>query len=119
MNCRYSKFSEQVEERGYRKLYCKIDNEICPFQYPCDIIKNWKNIDDVESKCSMFKKEVEKSNYLLGRYKVMFEMNGILAIKIPEIDQTREIKNPLDYVPEYVELVEVDNEYYIKGYAPK
>ena len=52
-----------------------------------------------------------------GKNKVRFELRGILYVDIDEF--TYEIKNPYDYVPQFVEVVKVENKYYIKGFEPK
>ena len=52
-----------------------------------------------------------------GMNKVKFEMRGVLYVDMGDFVQ--EFKNPYDYVPEFVELVKVDGEQYIKGFAPK
>ena len=52
-----------------------------------------------------------------GEYLVRFEKDGDLYIEVG--DYVIYKKNPYDYVPEKVEMVQIDNEIYFKGFEPK
>ncbi len=52
-------------------------------------------------------------------YKVRFEKKGILFIEIPEKDMVIELENTYDDIPKKVELICIENKYYIKGTEPK
>ena len=49
--------------------------------------------------------------------KVRFIKNNKLFVEVN--DFVVEIANPFDYEPEYVALVNVDGEYFVKGYEPQ
>lgn len=50
-------------------------------------------------------------------YSVRFESKGKLYVEYN--GRVIKIANPFDYVPEAVELVQVENELYVKGFEPK
>lgn len=52
-----------------------------------------------------------------GMNKVRFELKGVLYVEVG--DFVYEIKNPYDYIPDFVKIVQVDGEYYIKGFEPR
>lgn len=47
---------------------------------------------------------------------VKFVMNNNLFVDYG--DMTLQIANPYDYEPENVEVIKIDNQYYIKGFEP-
>ena len=51
-----------------------------------------------------------------GKNKVRFEKNGKLFVELE--DSVITVDNPFDEVPQFVEIVAKNNEYYIKGYEP-
>lgn len=92
---------------------CKITGEICPFvrKFPC--IQQWKPLDAMNN-CKIRKDE---NMIPTGENKVRFVKNGKLFVEIEEF--VVEILNPFDYDPQTVAVVNVDGEYYVKGYEPK
>ena len=50
-------------------------------------------------------------------YVVRFESKGKLYVEYN--DRVIKMANPFDYTPDAVELVQVENELYIKGFEPK
>lgn len=95
-------------------LYCNINEEVCPLVKFCNTENRIVNTDGYVN-CKM--KEVDKMPN--GKYQVKFNDKGFLYVDIKDINQTRKVKNPYDYVPKFVDIVEVNGEYYIKGYEPK
>ena len=119
MLCRYSKRYEESDSSGWYKLSCTIINDICPFQYRCYKINNWKNQDNLDKKCVYYKKEEDKSYMKQGKYKVLYEKRGMLCVQIDE-DMAIMVENPFgEKVPKGVDLVKIKDKYYIKGYEPK
>ena len=94
---------------------CIKSGEICPFMRRCNIEHDWLPIDTMD-KCALRKPErvIELKN---GEYLVRFEKDGNLYIEVG--DYVIYKKNPYDYVPEKVEMVQIDNEMYFKGFEPK
>lgn len=118
MICKYSIKEEEKDILGRSKLYCNIQHEICPFQYPCDRINNWRNLDNIEKKCKIYI-DKEKMKYMKqGEYLVLFEKRGMLCVQLDD-NTAIMVKNPLDNIPTSVELVKVKDEYYVKGFEPK
>lgn len=76
----------------------------------------WLPLDSMDS-CTRRAKEKEVSTLMANEHRVEFESKGKLYININ--GQIKRIPNPFDYSPKKVELVNVDNEWYIKGYEPK
>ena len=118
MSCKYSKRESQPDSSGWYRLYCNIINDICPFQYRCYKISNWKNQDNLDKKCVYYKREEDKSYMSQGKYKVWYEKRGMLYIELNH-DTSIRISNPFNIVPSGVDLVKIKDEYYIKGYEPK
>jgi len=118
MLCRYSKRYEESDSSGWYKLSCTIINDICPFQYRCYKINNWKNQDNLDKKCVYYKKEEDKSYMKQGKYKVLYEKRGMLYIELNQ-DTSIRIPNPFNTIPSGVDVVKIKDEYYIKGYEPK
>lgn len=67
--------------------------------------------------CTRRNKVKEVGILMANEYKVEFESKGKLYININ--GQIKRIPNPFDYSPKKVELINIDNEWYIKGYEPK
>lgn len=93
--------------------HCGKDGDVCAFMRRCQTEHRWKPLESMD-KCKLRKegKPVPK-----GQYKVRFELRGALYVDMGDFVQ--EIENPYDYVPEFVEVVQVNGKYYIKGFAPK
>ena len=118
MSCKYSKREFQPDSSGWYRLYCNIINDICPFQYRCYKISNWKNQDNLDKKCVYYKNEEDKEYMKQGKYKVLYEKRGMLYIEL-DYDTSIRVPNPFNIVPSGVDLVKIKDEYYIKGYEPK
>lgn len=118
MSCKYAERESECDSSGWYKLICKIINDICPFQYRCYKINNWRNQDNLDKKCIYYKKEEDKSYMAQGKYKVLYEKRGMLYIELDH-DTSIRIPNPFNNVPSGVDVVKIKDEYYIKGYEPK
>ena len=119
MDCENS-YRGELDGLNRQMIYCKKTNETCIAIRYCPTVRNYVNLNDYKDRCNIIK-NIKREDYMakgMGN-KVLFEKNGILYVEILDIDQVREIKNPYDYIPEYVATVNVKGEYYIKGYAPK
>lgn len=118
MSCKYSKRETQPDSSGWYRLYCNMVNDICPFQYRCYKISNWKNQDNLDKKCIYYKNEEDKSYMAQGKYKVLYEKRGMLYIEL-DYNTSIRVSNPFNIMPSGVDLVKIKDEYYIKGYEPK
>ena len=118
MICKYASRYKESDSRGWYKLYCTISNQMCHCQYPCDKINNWRNYDNLDKKCTTFKREEDKSYMAQGKYKVLYEKRGRLYIELDH-DTSIRVPNPFNIIPYGVDLIKVKDEYYIKGYEPK
>lgn len=118
MSCKYSKRESEPDASDWYKLSCTIINDICPFQYRCYKINNWKSQDNLDKKCVYYKKEEDKSYMKQGEYKVLYEKRGMLYIELNQ-DTSIGIPNPFNNVPSGVDVVKIKDKYYIKGYEPK
>ena len=108
MICEYCQIADY---NGF--CHCGKDGDICAFMRRCQTEHRWKSLESMD-KCNLRKegKPVPK-----GQYKVRIELKGALYVEMG--DFVREINNPYDYVPEFVEVVQIDGVYYIKEFAPK
>ena len=52
-----------------------------------------------------------------GLNKVRFELHGELYVE--DGDFVYAIKNPYDYTPQFVEIINVDGVWWVKGFEPK
>ena len=120
MFCKYSIEDIKLDNLGWNKRICTILNEICPFQYKCNQINNWRNYDNLEKKCTIYNKEREKEYMKQGKYKVLYENRGKLYIELNS-ETSIVVPNPFDKedIPKGVDLVKVDNEYFVDGFEPK
>ena len=120
MFCKYSIEDIKLDNLGWNKRICTILNEICPFQYKCNQINNWRNYDSLEKKCTIYNKEREKEYMKQGKYKVLYENHGKLYIEF-DSETSIVVPNPFDKedIPKGVDLVKVDNEYFVDGFEPK
>lgn len=98
----------------YGTCKCTKTNELCMFVRRCVFEHKWLPIDMMDSCILREKKEIE---LMENEYIVRLEHKGELYVDMGEY--TIKIKNPFDYKPDKVELVEVEGEYYIKGFEPK
>lgn len=119
MFCKYSIEDIKLDNLGWNKRICTILNEICPFQYKCNQINNWRNYDNLEKKCTIYNKEREKEYMKQGKYKVLYENRGKLYIEL-DSETSIVVPNPFkEDIPLGVDLVKVDNEYFVDGFEPK
>lgn len=119
MFCKYSIEDIKLDNMGWNKRICTILNEICPFQYKCNQINNWRNYDNLEKKCTIYKKEREKEYMKQGKYKVLYENRGKLYIELDR-ETSIVVNNPFGKdIPKGVDLIKVDNEYFVDGFEPK
>lgn len=119
MSCKYSKREYQVDSSGWYRLYCNIINDICPFQYRCYKINNWCNQDNLDKKCIYYKNEEDKEYMKQGKYKVLYENRGKLYIEL-DSETSIVVNNPFGKdIPKGVDLIKVDNEYFVDGFEPK
>ena len=119
MFCKYSKKSTELDNIGWNRLYCNITNEMCNCQYRCAKINNWRNYDNLDKRCITYKHEGDKEYMTQGNYRVLYEKRGRLYV---ELDHNTSITvlNPFGSdVPKGVDLVNIKDTYYIKGYEPK
>ena len=119
MFCKYSIEDIKLDNLGWNKRICTILNEICPFQYKCNQINNWRNYDNLEKKCTIYNNEREKEYMKQGKYKVLYENRGKLYIEL-DSETSIVVPNPFeDDIPKGVDLVKVDSEYFVEGFEPK
>lgn len=119
MFCKYSIEDIKLDNLGWNKRICTILDEICPFQYKCNQINNWRNYDSLEKKCTIYNKEREKEYMKQGKYKVLYENRGKLYIEL-DSETSIVVPNPFkEDIPKGVDLVKVDNEYFVDGFEPK
>lgn len=95
---------------------CMVANAPCPFMRRCNMEHRWLPLDSMNT-CTRRIKEREVSMLMADEHRVEFESKGKLYININ--GQMKRIPNPFDHSPKVVELVEVDGEWYIKGYEPE
>ena len=119
MFCKYSIEDIELDNLGWNKRICTILNEICPFQYKCNQINNWRNYDNLEKKCTIYNKEREKEYMKQGKYKVLYENRGKLYIEL-DSETSIVVPNPFkEDIPLGVDLVKVNDEYFVEGFEPK
>lgn len=94
---------------------CIKSHETCPFMRRCNVEHKWLPIDSMDV-CRL--RQPERSMVLKNNeYKVRFEKEGDLYIEMG--DYVIQKKNPYDYIPEKVTLIEVDGELYFEGFVPR
>ena len=96
------------------KPYCKHTNDICGFVKWCPKENRWI-VSERSDLCKMYNKPVVKIPK--GMNRVRFVKNNNLYIELE--DSVIKLPNPFDYEPEMVTLVNVMNNWYIKGFEPK
>lgn len=92
---------------------CSKSGEVCPFMRRCITDHCWKPLDSMD-KCKARKDEIIVPK---GLNKVRFELHGELYVE--DGDFVYAIKNPYDYTPQFVEIINVDGVWYVKGFEPK
>lgn len=104
-------FCEIGDYNGF--CHCSKNKDICAFMRRCQNERKWKPLESMD-KCKLRK---EGTLVPKGMNKVRFELKGVLYVEVG--DFVYEIKNPYDYIPDFVKIVQVDGEYYIKGFEPR
>lgn len=89
---------------------CKITQRPCPFMYWCDKTQTWRANNYMPKNCKV--KEQTNAVKHKGKYQVRDCRNGFLYVDINGI--TYRIKNPFDFVPDYVDVVKRSGVYIIK-----
>lgn len=120
MFCKYSIKDTQVDGFGWNKLICVETKEMCNFQYRCTQINNWRNYDNLENRCKIYKYKGDKEYMKQGQYKVLYEKRGKLYIEL-DYNTSITVINPfkINEIPLGVDLVKIKNDYFIKGFEPK
>ena len=117
MICKHA-YRLNESENGRHYLQCLLMKNQCPMIRFCSKVNDIINVDNVESKCTIYKNEEDKSYMKQGKYKVLYEKRGMLYIELNQ-DTSIVISNPFNNVPSGVDVVKIKDEYYIKGYEPK
>lgn len=98
---------------------CSKDGSICPFVRRCNIAHKWLPLGGM-STCSLKNSQSQNKEVLnlkKGEYKVAYVQKNKLYIDMN--GNLIRMMNPYDYEPKTVELVKIDNELYIKEFAPQ
>lgn len=111
--CQHSYYKSNSDDI---KIYCRHEGQtICLYSMYCDLLGKWKVNENREEYCILRDKPIIKipndANW------VRFEKSNKLYIEYQDMVVT--IANPYDYIPDFVYLVEIGNELYIKGFEPK
>lgn len=96
------------------RIYCKHTDLFCMYSMYCDKINKWK-VNDRGANCMLKDKKVIKTPNNANR--VRFEKRNQLYVEYKNMVVT--VQNPYDYVPEFVYLVKIKEDFYIKGFEPK
>lgn len=103
----------------YKYPLCKITKDNCPMIRYCGEINDYMQIDNYRTHCSTFLKEEDRKNRLGGENKVRFESDGFLYVELNDTGNTIvKIPNTFSSIPKYIDVVEQDGEYYLKGTEP-
>jgi hypothetical protein len=86
------------------------------FVYRCTTEHRWKPLPEMD-RCLLMKEKMGVRELQPTENKVKFESNGFLYVEVA--DMVYKVQNPFDYVPQGVELEQIDGRMYVKGYAPK
>lgn len=116
MNCPYS-----YNEENSKYLYCNISKNVCPLMKYCYKIEKYISSDNYSINCKYYQgKEEENMNKKQGDLKVRLVNNGVLFVELGDkYNQVIRVNNPYEYEPTYVNIVESNNNYYVKGFEPK
>ncbi|MEG1353706.1 MAG: hypothetical protein RR255_00290 [Bacilli bacterium] len=116
-NCKFSYTKKEViTKREY--LYCSKNDKICPYVRFCNDLNKIVNVNNYKI-C----KDFNIMDIPLGKNKVRFIKNEKLIVEL--YDKTGnvlscvEVDNPFNKFIKYVELIELNGIYYVKGYEPK
>lgn len=116
MNCKYS-----YEKENSKYLYCNISKEICPLMKYCHKIGKYVSSDNYSINCKYYQgKEEDNMNKKQGELKVRLAKDNILFVELGDkYNQVIKVNNPYPYIPTYVNVVEINELYYVKGFEPK
>lgn len=89
--------------------YCSINNQICPYMYFCNIKQIWKPLKTMPTNCKMKQKIEVPKGFVLVRD----ERKGYLYLDVDK--QTIMLRNPFDYVPQFVKLTKTKDGWKIKA----
>lgn len=92
---------------------CMVSGEVCPFVRRCTKELIWKPLD------SMFTCKLKKEGKKVptGKNKILFCLHNELYVDMGNM--VISVPNIYDNVPDYVEIIKYENEYYIKGTEPQ
>lgn len=94
---------------NYRKdNYCTITQEKCPWVYWCDKVMTWKELSKMPKECKI----ATNAQVPDGYNKVLFERKGFLYVSIENM--TIKIKNPYNYIPQFVKVYKAKDEWKIR-----
>ena len=114
MDCKHSYRKDRDN-----KLYCSLNDEICPIVKFCHKPeeKRWVSTDNYKNLCKNSRKE-EVEILKQGNNKIRFEKKGLLYIEADDMVITT--PNPFgENIPKYTNVVKIKGDYYVKGYEPK
>lgn len=83
---------------------CSLTNDCCPYIYWCDKVNAWRELKSKPNVCQIAARMPKSAPN--GYCRVLFSKHGDLYIE--QGDHTIMVKNPFDYVPNFV-LVEQDD----------
>lgn len=107
MDCKHS-------ERKENKIYCKLIKNICHLAYWCQDDGKWKNFDNLDKRCNLYKEMEDKEYLKYGQYKVLYRKRKFLCVKINE-NETIFVENIFgDKYPIGVNLEKINGKYFIK-----
>lgn len=99
-------------ESHYKELiYCKRTSNMCGYSRMCSKLN--KVMPNRMEVCTL----AQLKNIPTDSNRVRFEKRGKLYIEVE--NTVIALSNPYDHVPDYVYVVAVGGEWYLKGYEPK
>lgn len=115
MGCKYSYYKE--EEKYYPYLYCKVDNQRCPFVKRCQKVEKFIHIDNLnEKECYRYvseeSKNIPKDSYFVQSYRPNNNGKLYLYVVIEEA-VTRILSDFTEINQNYVYLKKNDDGYEI------
>lgn len=114
-NCKHS-----YNDGNSNYLYCNITNQICPLVRWCNDVGRVISINNYRENCIYYKNKEESMLQSNGSHKVRFVKRKLLYVELNDkLNQIAKIDNPYDYEPFYVDIVQVGDNYYVKGFEPK
>lgn len=90
---------------------CKITQQICPFMYFCERTQIWRANNYMPKNCKV--KETQNNAVKhKGKYRVINYRKDFLYVEINDV--VYKLKNPFDFVPDYVDVLKRNGVYIIK-----